>query len=177
MGILRRIALGVGVLATTLAVGIGTVAAGNFAEVTMVDAGGGPPAAGESRDLEFVLLQHGVAPVNAGDVNLIAVLPGTDETFSVPLRSLGQGRWAATVTFPAAGDWQIRVTHSVFATSAPTTVAVGPATSAAAGAGATAGSPITFLLMAGVAALAILALVIAGVRQAARPATRPARAG
>jgi hypothetical protein len=176
MHILRRTVLGSTALAASLALAVGTVAAGNFAEVSMIDAGAEPPAAGEPRELEFLLLQHGVTPVTFGEVTLVAVLPATGETFSVPLIGMGDGHWGAAVTFPVAGDWQVRVTHSVFETSEPSVLAV--AGSGAAVPASAAGAPVpAFLALVAVAALVIVVLVVAGVRQAGRPMTGPARAG
>ena len=82
-----------------------TVAAGNYAETSIVDGADTPPTAGEQRELRVLLLQHGVTPVDHGTVELTAWLPGTDERISVMAASVGGGEWVANVTFPVAGDW------------------------------------------------------------------------
>ncbi len=124
---LIRTALALTLLAALGAVMAASVAAGNYAETSIVDGADTPPTAGEERELRFLLLQHGVTPVNEGDVRLTASLPGTDETISVPAASVGNGEWVVTVTFPTAGDWQLRVLHSVFETPEASAFAVAPA--------------------------------------------------
>lgn len=172
---IRRLALGAATLTALLGLVAGTALAGNFAEVTMLDSADDPPRAGESRDIEFRLLQHGVTPVTFGDVQLTATLPGSDDEIVVPATSLGDGRWTATVTFPAEGQWQVRVTHSVFETSAPTTLQVAAGTAASATGGAT--SPWTFLLIAGLAAAAILGTAVIRIGHKPAGRTEPVHAG
>lgn len=108
-------------LMTTMAV------AGNFAEVTMIEGSDVPPVAGENREFRFSLLQHGVTPVDHGRVALTGTLPATNERISVEATSAGGGEWIATVAFPVEGDWQLRITHSIFETPEPSTLTVGPA--------------------------------------------------
>ncbi len=124
---LTRLAAMLAALATILALGAMPAAAGNFAEVTMSPIDGGPPVAGEERELRFILMQHGVTPVDHGQVQLTATLDGSDEVVTVPAASLGNGEWAANLALPIEGEWQLRVTHSVFETSPPTTIVIGPA--------------------------------------------------
>ena len=93
------------------AVAAGAVAAGSYADVVFADGMGAPPTAGEEREIGFTLLQHGVTPVDFGEVTLTATAPGAAPV-AVQATPLGDGRWVATVTFPAAGDWQLRVTHT-----------------------------------------------------------------
>src|SRR5918999_5428733 len=121
---LIRTTLALTALASLAAVTAAGVAAGNYAETTIVGGGDSPPTAGEEHELRLLLLQHGVTPVDAGDVEFTAWLPGTDERISVPATSVGNGEWIATVTFPTAGDWQMRVLPNVFETPPPTTFAV-----------------------------------------------------
>ena len=108
-----------------------TVAAGNYAETSIVDGADTPPTAGEQRELRLLLLQHGVTPVDHGTVELTAWLPGTDERISVVATSVGGGEWVANVTFPVAGDWQMRILHSVFETPEASAFAVSPSSTAA----------------------------------------------
>src|SRR6188472_3810314 len=108
-----------------------TVAAGNYAETSIVDGADTPPTAGEQRELRVLLLQHGVTPVDQGTVELTAWLPGTDERISVMATSVGGGEWVANVTFPVAGDWQMRILHSVLDTPEASAFAVAPSSRAA----------------------------------------------
>jgi hypothetical protein len=170
---LIRIALAVAVLAALSAAFAATVAAGNYAETSIVDGADTPPTAGEPHELRLLLLQHGVTPVNSGDVRLTASLPGSGETLNVPATSVGNGEWVATVTFPAAGDWQLRILHSVFETPPPAAFVVAP-TSGMTWMPAT-GAIVGMLLVA--VALILLARRISGGRAADEPIREPVRAG
>ena len=171
---LIRTMLALAMLATIATLTAASVAAGNYAETSIIGGGGDtPPTAGEELELRLMLLQHGVTPVDHGSVELTAWLPGTDERISIAATSVGRGEWVATVTFPTAGDWQMRIVHSVFDTPPPTTIAVGP--SASAGWLAAAGSISAMLLVA--VALIAVARLIGGGRVASEPvgeALRPA---
>jgi hypothetical protein len=150
-----------------------TVAAGNYAETSIVDGADTPPTAGEQRELHLLLLQHGVAPVNHGTVELTAWLPGTDERISVMATSVGGGEWVANVTFPTAGDWQMRILHSVFDTPEASAFAVAPSSTAAWLPAA--GSMAALLLVA--VALIVVARRIGGGRVASEPAGEALRTG
>jgi YtkA-like len=170
---LIRSSFALALLGAFAAMTVSTVAAGNYAETSIVGGGDPPPTAGEERELRLLLLQHGVTPVDHGTVEFTAWLPGSDERISVMATSAGAGEWIATVTFPAAGDWQMRVLHSVFETPPPTTFAVGaspmpawlPAT----------GSIVAMLLVA--IALILGARRLDGGRAAPEPAGEGLRAG
>jgi hypothetical protein len=112
-------------LATLMALATGTVLAGGWAEVTMLDGSGDPPIAGEEREIRFQLLQHGVTAVDFGDVDLTAVDPATGQAITVAATNHGGGNWSAVVTFPVDWNWQISVAHSGLLTSEPTTMVVG----------------------------------------------------
>ena len=73
---LIRTTLSLAVLAALAAVMAGAVAAGNYAETSIVDGANTPPTAGEERELRLLLLQHGITPVDHGRVELTAWLPG-----------------------------------------------------------------------------------------------------
>ena len=75
---LIRTTLSLAVLAALAAVTAGAVAAGNYAETSIVDGADTPPTAGEERELRLLLLQHGITPVDHGSVELTAWLPGTE---------------------------------------------------------------------------------------------------
>ena len=107
-----------------LALVAGSVVAGGWAEVTVAP-DVGEPVAGEDRELRLTVLQHGVAPVDWGNVNLTGTNPETGETIAVDARSVGKGQWIATVTFPTDGTWQLAVTHSDLETSALPALTVG----------------------------------------------------
>jgi hypothetical protein len=158
----------VGAVAAALALPVALaalpVAAGNFAQVTMVQGSEDPPVAGEEREIRFVLLQHGVTPVDHGQVQLTATLPGSDEPITVLATSVGDGEWTARVTLPVEGEWQLQVTHSEFETSAPTALSVAPAGFSA----PPAALPVTGIALAGVA-LALLTVVIGRRRRPMRP--------
>jgi hypothetical protein len=110
---------------TALTLMTGVALAGGWAEVGMVDGAEDPPIAGEEREIRFVLLQHGLTAVDDGDVHLTATHEATGDTITVPATGLGGGEWSASVTFPADGSWQIRVTHDELETSPPTMISVG----------------------------------------------------
>lgn len=161
---LGRIGAGLAGIATLLALAAGTALAGNFGEVTFIDGAEGPPTAGEEREIRFVLLQHGVTPIEDGRVHLTLTHAGTGEGLTVEATHLGDGIWAALVTFPSEGDWQVAIGHQWFETSAPSTMSVGP------------GSGISWLpgTLAVGALVAASALVIGGMRILGN---RPAPAG
>ena len=72
-----------------------------------------PPARSESS--AFPLLQHGVTPVDDGEVLITGVPPGSGGPVTAEGTPLGDGAWSATIAFPSPGEWQIRVTHSELA--------------------------------------------------------------
>jgi YtkA-like len=130
MRLLIRMTLALATLGALCALTAGAVAAGNYAETSIVDGADTPPTAGEQRELHLLLLQHGVTPVDHGTVELTAWLPGTDERISVMATSTRGGEWVANVTFPTAGDWRMRILHSVFDTPEASVFAVAPSSMA-----------------------------------------------
>lgn len=165
--------LALSLLVALVAMTAATVAAGNYAETSIIDGAATPPTAGEERELRLMLLQHGITPVDHGSVDLTAWLPGTDERISVTATSLGGGEWVATVTFPAAGDWQLRVLHSEFATP-PASAFVVDSSPAAAWL-PTAGSIAAMLLLA--VALIVIARRLGGRSVASEHVPELTRAG
>jgi hypothetical protein len=177
MRIVRRLTLAAATLVALSTALAGIALAGNFAAVTFIDGSGDPPVAGEAREIHFTLLQHGVTPISDGNVELTATLPGTDESITVPATSLGGADWVATITFPTEGDWQVQVTHSVFETSPASTLAV--ASPSAAAAAAQGPSP-TFLMLAALAGLSLVAMAAVALvrgRREGKPTASVARAG
>jgi hypothetical protein len=139
------------VTAALLSLAAGAVAAGNYADVGFTDGMDAPPTAGEEREIGFTLLQHGVTPVDFGEVTVTATAPGMAPV-TVQATPLGDGRWVAALTFTAAGDWQLRVTHSELETPPSVAVSVEEAALAA---------PAALLPMAAIGAAAIVLLVAA----------------
>jgi hypothetical protein len=170
---LIRTTLALAMLGALCAVTAATVAAGNYAETSIVDGADTPPTAGEQRELRLLLLQHGVTPVNHGTVELMAWLPGTNERISVLATSVGGGEWVANVTFPSAGEWQMRILHSAFETPQAVAFAVAPS-SMTAWLPAT-GSIAAMLLLA--IALIVVARRIGGGRAASEPVGEALRTG
>lgn len=123
---LTRVGAGLATLAALLALITGTALAGGWAEVVMTNSSEDPPVAGESGEIEFSLLQHGVTPVDFGTAQLTGIHPETGQEISVPATNHGKGRWSALVTFPSGGNWVIGVEHNELETSGPTTLTVGP---------------------------------------------------
>ena len=128
---LKRIGAALAALAALLLLVTGTALAGNFGEVTILDGGSGPPTAGEEREIRFALLQHGVAPIEVGRVDVTVTNRETGDELTVQAVHEGNGIWAATVTFPVEGRWWVAVQHEWFETSQPTYLAVLPAQTAA----------------------------------------------
>jgi hypothetical protein len=159
----QRSRIGIGLVTLTIlaTLAVVPVAAGNFAEVQVTSGLDAPPTAGEERELGLVLLQHGITPVDHGQVLVTAVLPGTGETLTAQAVPLGDGAWTATIAFPTAGDWQVRVTHSEFETPEPMVVGVAEAT-----------APIAMLAIP----IAVAALALLLVAAAATLVRRPRRA-
>lgn len=155
-----RLALAIAT-ATILSLAAGVVAAGSDADVGFTDGMDAPPTAGEEREIGFTLLQHGVTPVDFGEVTLTATAEGTDPV-AVEATSLGDGRWVASMTFPAAGEWRLRVTHSELETSQAVAVSVAEAAFT---------WPASLLPMAAIGGAAILLLV--GAAAMARRVSRP----
>ena len=136
-----------------------TALAGNFGEVTIIDKGEGPPTAGETREIRFVLLQHGVAPIEDGRVDVTLTNPESGDAITVQAVHEGDGIYVASVTFPVAGDWGFAVSHEWFETSPPTTLAV-----TAAEASAWLPAALAILAFAGAASIVIAGMVLFGLR-------------
>lgn len=124
-----RIGIGLATFAVLAILAAVPVAAGNYAEVTVTSGLDEPPTAGEERDLGLLLLQHGVTPVDHGQVLVTATHPDTGETVTADATPRGDGAWTASIAFPTSGDWQVRVTHSEFETPEPMVVSVAEAAS------------------------------------------------
>ena len=120
----RRFILVLAALAVALALSAAPVAAGGAATAEITAGLDEPPVAGEDREIQVLLLQHGVTPVDFGEVTLTATLPGTGERVIAEASSTGAGTWTATIAFPSAGDWQLQVAHNDLATPAATPVTV-----------------------------------------------------
>lgn len=163
MRLARRLGVCLALTTALVGLGAGAVLAGNYAEVTMIDVGE-PPTVGEEREIRFSLMQHGITPVESGTVTLTAWQPGSDERLEVEATHSGGGEWTATVTFPADGEWQWRVTHSIFETPPASTIAIAPASAVAL-------APMAIAALVTVAVAIGVLLAGLRLRRPARPAT------
>lgn len=172
MRYLARIGAALTTFAALMTFATATALAGNFGEVTIIDGDAGPPTAGETREIRFVLLQHGVAPIEDGRVDVTLTNPATGEAMTVQAVHEGDGIYVATVTFPVAGEWGIAVSHEWFETSPPTTLAVTPAE-----ASVWLPAALAILAFAGAAGIVVAGMVLFGLRPRAIGAHgRPVRA-
>ncbi len=73
-----RLVLMAATVASLVALSASAAAAGNYAEVGYTDGMDTPPTAGEEREIRFTLLQHGVTPVDHGQVQVTATGVGAD---------------------------------------------------------------------------------------------------
>jgi hypothetical protein len=64
--------------------------------------------------------------VDWGNVTLTGTNSSTGEIVTVAARSVGDGEWIASISFPTDGSWQLAVAHSDLATSAVPALSVGP---------------------------------------------------
>ena len=87
--------------------------------------------------------------------------------------SVGGGEWVANVTFAVAGDWQMRILHSVFETPEASAFAVAPS-STAAWLPATGSIAVVLLVAVG---LVVVARRIRGGRAPSEPVGEPLRTG
>ena len=83
--------------------------AGGWAKATL-DAPVKPPSAGQPFEVGFTLYQHGVTPVNSGNVVVTTTGPDGQQLSFAARRSGGQAHWTATVTLPSVGAWQWAIT-------------------------------------------------------------------
>lgn len=162
MRYLARIGAALTTLTALMTFATATVLAGNFGEVTIIDGAEGPPTAGETREIRFVLLQHGVTPIEDGRVDVTLTNPESGGAITVQAVHEGEGIYVASVAFPVAGDWGIAVHHEWFETSAPTTMAV-----AAAEASAWLPAALAILAFAGAASIVVVGMVLFGLRPTA----------
>jgi hypothetical protein len=83
--------------------------AGGWAAVTL-DEYPTNVVAGESFDIGFTVMQHGVTPVKGITPIISGKLTGDKESFSVMAREEGDpGHYVATLNFPKAGEWAWRI--------------------------------------------------------------------
>ena len=112
-------------ISTLLALSVGAALAGGVGVIIPSATDGSATTAGQSRTLEFQVLQHGVSPY-AGVVSVVLTDTATGTQQSVPAKPTGKpGTYSATVTFPTAGWWSWHVvTDGLVIESAPTVVGV-----------------------------------------------------
>jgi hypothetical protein len=91
----------------------GTVLAGGFATVS-VDLPPDGPSGGEPIEIDFTVLQHGITPVDHGPMQITLVNRDTGERTTFTATPAGSdGRWTATVTPPAPGEYDLVFTHDL----------------------------------------------------------------
>ena len=84
---------------------------------------------GEQRELHLLLLRHGVtAPVDHGKLELTRLAPRerTAHQRHRPRHQQAKASRYTKCTFPTAGDWRMRILHSVFDTPEASAFAVAP---------------------------------------------------
>lgn len=152
-----------GLLACLLLLGsAGAALAGDGGTVT-VDAPPMPPAVGVPLTIRFVVYTHGQPIDRFGDRPVRPFLTATNRATGGSLRAEGRkdgdlGRFAVDVTFPSAGEWDLRIKAEplMLGTWTGTTI-VGPAAVAPAPASAAAGGGLGGAFARGArAALALL---------------------
>jgi hypothetical protein len=139
-------------LAATLLLA-GTALAGGWANAIMDEAPQDPPSAGEPVTIGFMLMQHGVTPVDTGPTMVIVRNASTGEEVRVAANHRGQsGHWVAVITFPSDGTWRYEVTHDLIVGMKgfnPVTIgSAGPATAATSSTPVATTQPVTSLLLA-----------------------------
>lgn len=147
----RRLTLALAAGAVLSALAAGPVAAGGFATTEVTSGLDEPPVAGEDREVRVLLLQHGVTPVDYGQVLVTAVPAGAGDAVTAEAMALGDGAWAATLVFPTAGEWQVRVTHNDLETPGPVAITVADAGQAV---------PLIAASIGGLAALAMALIAV-----------------
>ena len=132
---------------------------------------------GEPQQVEVTLMQHGVTPVNDGTVHFTLTNAASGETTTVTARRTGDGRWTATLTAAAAGDWSLVVLHSGLDTTqaGPISITVGGAAAATAPATAATGTGSSMLVLLLVVGVALAAMAAVAVILVARPERGGAR--
>ena len=131
--------------------------------------------AGDTYELSYLIMQHGVAPIDVAStaVTLRSEATGEEEVFRAS--SAGEtGRYMVEVTVPSSGSWTWTVSQGLFGVQELgelTVVSAEPTTSSALGLLRVL-LPLTMLI-----AVAVLALQLNGLRQGRGQEPLPARTG
>ena len=139
-----------------------TVFAGGWAQVTVPDLPTDPPAGGETV-IDLNVLQHGVTAVSWPRITVIATDEATGDVTAAQATASGpEGHYAATLTFPHAGNWTLSFVSPELQMDGTATLSVGPALAPPAAATPTAAPafdlmPWALLLIVGAIAIASLA--------------------
>jgi hypothetical protein len=105
----RRLIAGGGAALAALLLSAAGVFAGGWALI-QPDEATAQPAAGETVEIGFRVLQHGETPASWVGASVVLEPVGGGEPITVPARSNDDdGHFVATVTFPDAGFWTWRV--------------------------------------------------------------------
>ena len=100
------------------------VAAGGWATVQL-DAPPGDVAVGVPLRLGFMVLRHGVAPIDLDQVTLTARHRESGETLEADARQNGAtGQYVVDVTFPRAGEWKWEIIPDPFTSTSFETLTV-----------------------------------------------------
>ena len=134
------------------------VAAGGWASVSLRQ---GTPTEDGGSTVGVTLLQHGVTPVDWGQVGIVAVNVGTGERLSFTgTPRLSDGQWTTWIELPA-GSWNLAVTHQDLevGTAEGLNLTIGePSTAASVGSGAVLSlSPALALVLATVVLVTVVA--------------------
>jgi hypothetical protein len=145
----RRITLA---MTLGLAMALAAVApalAGGWADAALDPA---PPRDdGGTTVIGFTLLQHGLTPVDWGNVMVVARNEATGKSVQGEAKSDGGSHWTARLALPSDGSWSLTVRHGELEVTAaqPLSVSVGsmPAAAAATPAPATSGIALILVLI------------------------------
>jgi hypothetical protein len=159
----------IGVLTAACALAVpATAVAGGWATVEMSSTPAGTDP-GEPWVVDLRILQHARTPLSGLEPSITVTSRESGETRAATARPAGSpGVYRARVVFPAAGTWDYVIDDGFTQRHTYPAVRIGDATTAAAGAGTPASddeTPWLPLAVAGVAALVLLGLVGAMVRQ------------
>ena len=108
----RAFAVSIGLI-LALTAGAGTALAGGWA-ITSVDSAPQEFVAGQTYDVEYSVLQHGIHPVATSDTAMQLVNETTGQRLTFPgVPNAATGRQTAQITVPEEGNWSWTVS-SVF---------------------------------------------------------------
>jgi hypothetical protein len=157
----RSIALALAVLAAFVATSVAV--AGGWAQVTADNAPVDPPA-GEETTIDLEVLQHGVTPVSWPRLTVVATDAASGTVIRTEAKPKGpEGSYAATLTFPSAGEWSLTFESVDLIMQGAAAINVTPPMVAAPGPGTPAvGAPVDPAPWVVLLVVAMLALIATG---------------